>query len=245
MIQVLSRAAKITDFLAAHRGADMQDIAKAAKLKFTTACNIVRALVDLGWVHKEDGRYSIGPALTAYASNEARKNILALIAEEQARVLVEEINEGVVISMLHGGEKFNLVKITPERELSVSESIYFQRPPYVTADGRILFAYADEAVRAAVIERFGMPGDLWNGIRTASALSAAVLELKQNGIAIRSSDQSEVCGVAVPIPAGDGIWGALGVFLPAQRFTGERKDVVIDALKRTAKRISDMLGQKK
>ena len=171
-----------------------------------------------------------------------RKNMLAHIADENARILSKEINEGVVISTLYGGEKFNLVKISPDREIAINDKFHAHVSPYAIADGRLLFAYADDATRAVVVEKYGMPGEIWNGIRSAAVLTAAAAEIKNAGVSIRMSADSEICGIAVPIPSPNGpLWGALGVFLPLHRCTGENKDKIINAMKRTAQRMSDLL----
>ncbi|MBI4976386.1 MAG: helix-turn-helix domain-containing protein [Spirochaetes bacterium] len=242
MIQVLKRSSDILRYLEQHRNAGMQDIAKAVRIKFTTACNIVRTLVDLGWVSKQGTTYSIGPALTAFAENDAAKNMLTHIAEESARTLSRDINEGVVVSMLHHGEKYNVAKIAPDREIGVNEKYYSQVSPYTTADGRLLLAYADEHARSAIIDKHGMPGESWNGIKSKTALSAALADIRTSGISIRSTAESEICGIALPIMKRDSdIWGALGVFVPASRFDAAR-ETIIAAMQTTARRMSELLS---
>ena len=242
MIQVLKRSAEILEYLEENRNAGIQEVADAVNIKFTTACNIFRTLIDLGWIAKHDRHYQIGPALIAFAEGDIRRSALALIAEQSAQALSREINEGVVISLLSHGEKFTLAKVAPDREITVNEKRVGQVSPFATADGRILLAWADVRTLDKVISRYGLPGKFWNSLTTRSALVRELSSIRSAGSCIRSAPESEICGLAVPVFRDEvRLWGALGVYLPRSRFEAARVGI-FKAMKTASYKMSQLLS---
>ena len=246
MIQVLKRSSDIIEYLTEHSEAKISDIADGIGIKFTTACNIVKTMVSLGWLEKHDSVYRIGKRFTKVAEQEINKNIIAKIAEEKARELSDRIKEGVIISMFYKNQKYTMAKAVFEEELIVNMNTRGTARIYGASDTRVLLAYLNEVELRSFVELNGLPGAEWDSVKSYNDLVNALAEIKKAGISIRFSRNLETIGVAMPVfSENNKVWTAIGIFLPKKRFKGAHRKEVINCLGETAKQMSFSLSYAK
>ena len=243
MIQVLKRSSVILDLFRDRSEISLSDVVDALGIRLTTACNIVRAMVELDWLRKENGGYRLGRGIYSMALPELRKRTLMAVAEEEAFRLSGMVREGVVISGLFQGEKINFIKTVYDQDIMVNAKMYADGSFYGTATGRVLLAYAHEATRQAVFERYPVPNGP-SGLDGRAVLDSELARVRRRGLAIKNGTDSHVAALAAPVFGSDHqLWAAVGVFLPSVRFRGDHRRGVIKCTREAGKRMSALIAR--
>jgi len=240
MIQVLNRAFDILEFLSRNidKEHSLSEIADPLNLNHGTCANIIKTMVNRGYVDKNKG-YVLGRQsyyLTNNFSNEAE---LVKCAVTPMKNLSEILNESCVLSVLKNNSRRTLHKETVVRELQANPKDEINA--YQTATGKLLLAYLDPADRNTYIKTYGLPGDMWKEIDCERALIDELQRINKAGFVIHY-DEINIAGVAMPIFNKEQVIASLGVYLPANRFTKATKEQIIENLAKTAKTISDRIN---
>ncbi|MBI4977126.1 MAG: hypothetical protein HZC28_06555 [Spirochaetes bacterium] len=242
MIQVLERADVIIGHVTKKREASIAELQSVTGLKYITLYKIVSTLVALGWLERHEKSFVIGRRLSLSGREDHKKNTLAAMGEGYVRPLAEKLREGISLAHLFGGEVFTAILITVERELMVNTGSFDTNSIYGTASGRLLLAYASDEARAEIIGQHGTWKAQWPEIRTTADMTAALNAIRTDGIAFRGTGETEIRAIAVPVFGPDGMWAALGSFVPSVRFKGEHKKIILAELKKSARAMSIALG---
>ncbi len=230
MIQVLCRAFDMLSLIGKHDGMRLTDLAASVDIGRTTAGNILSTLKRLGYLAQNDkSEYLLSDNFYALAATKANRDRDARIAEENVRMLAERVNESVVLASLVNGERCTLAEARADRALTVNTDVYRDGNLLSTVTGRILLAYMNAKERAGQKK-----------YRIDAALEAELTAIREKGIGILS--KSDIAAVGVPILTRDGVWAAIGVYLPAIRFTGKHRIEIIDSLRSIAKRVETQLN---
>lgn len=246
MIQVIKRAFNIIECVADRGTLTLKEISDHAGIRNTTASNILKTLIDLGYLQKTAfNTYSIGGKMLTTAAKDIKRNTLLAFAESCIRDLSEQAHESVVFAVLHKGERCAIAEATYNQGVTVNTSMFQKTPIYSTATGMILLAYAsDEEVKEIIEKNALFERNKWPGVRSQRDLSSAINEIKKGKYVVKVIDNSpEVVGVAVPVVYPDGrLCASLGVYLPLGRFTGSHKREVVEKLIAAGERVSHFLS---
>jgi len=242
-IQVLQRAFAILDFLAA-REAGLAELAAAIGVQKTTLHNILKTLVELGAVRRTPGGgYALGLKLVELAEPEFRRVSLQPLAQRIADDLAAELRETVVISALRGVERFIIGFALGPQELTVRLDVTTRRSPFDASTGRVLLAHLSGQELDRVVEHWGLPGALWHEASDRASLDASLAEIRRTGLALQLHSRDEIQTVAAPVPGPDGRpWAAIGIRMPASRFQNGQREQVIEGLRESCRRMSDILS---
>jgi DNA-binding IclR family transcriptional regulator len=228
------------------RGADasLGGLARRMKLRPNSLHNLLKTMMACGYVEKTGhGLYVQGlkcrqlgrmNALTAPAVQEKLQGRLKQLAAEEG--------EACLLTVLVNGERVVVSRVDSTQVIQVSHATQEDRQFFSLATGRILAVIATETELKQIVERHGMPGDLWEGISTEPGLKKALAGLLQQGGGVVQTRDNELIGLACPVLGTDGRgWGALGLYAPAFRCPPKRCDRLAKALRRAAADLSTVL----
>lgn len=245
-VESLRKGLEVLDRLvrAGEGGARPSELAEATGLKLTTAHNLLKTLELSGWASKEGrGRYVAGWRVGSLL----RPGRLDLGPEGEAmrrvRDAARRTGEAVVLATLVGGRRTVLaraegagaVRVDPDAGGSDGAGLWS------VVTGRVLAAFCEEAELRRILEREGMPGAAWDGLRTRERLGEALDHVRRQGFA--EARGRDVASLAAPVlgEAGD-LRGALGVYLPAYRYTEPHRREILSVLQQQASRLAALDG---
>ena len=107
MIQVVNRAFGILEHLAANGSTTVKELAETTRLKKSTLCNILKTLVELGYVTKtQRGRYQVGSRLAEVVYPQFQHEALVRLGRETVVALADATAESVQLAVLRKGERY-------------------------------------------------------------------------------------------------------------------------------------------
>ncbi|HEY7364523.1 MAG TPA: IclR family transcriptional regulator [Methylomirabilota bacterium] len=213
-------------------------LSAAAALPKPTAHRLARLLEGAGLLGK-DGltrRYVVGPALLELGFNALRN----APAQRNRRLILERLSgklgETINLAMLAGDEVLYLDRVEASWPLRMDFKPGSRVPIHATANGKLLLAYAEPAVRARLLRTLRLPAMTPRTITDRARLEAQLLAIRRQGY---SEDDGEflagVCCLAVPIRArGSHVVAGLAVSAPSARFNLDKARAHLGDLQSTA-----------
>src|SRR5213082_2525906 len=140
-VQSLERGLSvIRAFDAEHRELALSDVARATGLTRAAARRFLLTLVDLGYVHVAEGRFSLRPRVLDLGYAYLSSLSLPDVAQPHMEALVAEVNESSSISVLDDTEVVYVVRVPTRRIMSITLAVGTRLPAYATSMGRVLLA---------------------------------------------------------------------------------------------------------
>ena len=245
MIQVIQRALAVLEHLAWHgeNPVALGDIARATGLNSATCARILGTLMLEGYVEQEGRRqgYRLGPmAYTLTCRGPYRKDLVAC-AEPHVRDLARITGETAIVTILHQNTRYIICRAEGGQDVQVRADAVLRDDVYPYATGRLLVAHLPPAERDAFIAHSGLPAKaVWPDAHTKPGLLAELAALKSMSTAVTTKN-GQIVGLARPIRHADRVVAALGLYLPASRFSGAHRDALLKALDSAADAISAFL----
>jgi DNA-binding IclR family transcriptional regulator len=240
-MQIVDRIFNILEFVAEDpdNPRSLSEIATQSRLNPSTCANITKGLVERGYLEQIAPKkgYILGPMPYYLARNGQYRKDLVSLAHPFMSELADCLQEAVQIAVMRDTNIFILHQIQGNQALQVRSDLLMHHNIYQTAMGRLLLAFSSEKQIEKYILEHGLPGNAWPEAGTAEELHAALQEIKSSGCSYIVKD-SQVAGVACPIRENDRVIAALGVCLPAFRFKGEHKGLIMEKLHDAAVAVS-------
>jgi IclR family KDG regulon transcriptional repressor len=238
MIQVLHRALDVLALLgrAPDQPVGLGEIARATGLNAATCARILRTLANEGYVEQEGRRqgYRLGPMAYALTARGPYRKDLVTCAEPAVRRLAETTGETALVAIIHRHIRYTLCHIGGAQDVQVRMDAVLSSDVYPTATGRLLLAHLPPAELEAFVSARGLPGAAdWPEAQTRPGLLSALAKLRTSDTVLANT-QREVIGLARPIRAGVRVVAALGLYLPASRFSGSHKATILREMKTAA-----------
>ncbi len=241
-VKSVKKALDILDFViiesTSKEGVSLGEIASRLGIQNTTAHNILKTMEICGYISRAEGRlYSPGAKCRELArAGSAIKKILQL-SKPIITELATKTGESFVVTTLLNGERHVLLRAEGGGMISVESEKADMSHLYSMVTTRVMLAFAPENELEFFIQKNGMPGDVWNGIKDISNLKTKLLQIKKIGFA--EEKNSELASLAVPILDADAfLLGALGVYVPFFRFNRKKKNDLLDLIKKASRKIS-------
>jgi DNA-binding IclR family transcriptional regulator len=215
LVQSLERAFAILDCVAdAPCGARLSDIARQLALKVPTAHNLMRSLVEHGYLSKDaDGRYLLGPAVERLARQ--RGAACFMTAVEAALTTLARLEPDAVLNYSHLDGAAMVESRYWDPRVRALQQRGVRHHPYASASGLTGQAYADDAALAELRCRhpFHEHGaHLWG---TLEALTDGLRRIRDTRLCQPAFPGSALFLAAVPILGRhDHFAGVLGTALP-------------------------------
>ena len=235
MIQVIERVFTILEELSLDGEASLETLAKLTKLNKGTLCNILRSLIELGYVvRSRSGHYELTSRLRELVNGIHFAEKEKTLFRQTVEALAESTGESGVLSIMHG-DRVAVVTQAQHRRLIMLNTveIYAALSLYHSVSGRILVAYMNQDTRNGLCLRTGFPGVEWNDIESFQELEKACLEIRQDGISIMENLKQEIIAFAVPVFWNNMIM-SLGLTMPISRCPSAERKKIIEQLKKHA-----------
>ena len=246
MIQSVERA---IDILGVIHGkpdgsAGLVEIAKALNLEKSTVFNLIKTLKARGFVvqEKQGEKYSLGPELLRLTSG----NLNAAMLDEKLMPFCMEIrektNESVSIVTYASAELKIICRLLSDKAVNAAPNSF--KPLYATASGRCILAQLPETEIDGIIDIYGFPEGVWDGISNRAALEKELEKIRKEKIITVISEEREVVAIGAIIDAPEKYAPlAIGLFLPLYRFASARRSSFIKLIKEYTNKISLYLNK--
>jgi len=221
----------------------LNEISGNLKMNAGTCANIMKTLVQCGFVDQEKtrGGYLLGPLVYSLARKSVYRGDLVGTAEALMADLVRQVNESVLLVILNGRERSILIQINGNQSIQIGRDLFQKDNVYQTATGRLLLAHLDENALELFIAAQGLPDSDWPEAASLPKLRKALEAISRRGWECHKA-KGDVMALAYPIRENGNVVAALGLFLPAFRFKGAHKTAVMQGLASTAAAISSSLS---
>lgn len=220
-------------------------LAKKVRMHPSTCTVMLKSMLKYGLIDQNGKRqgYTLGPVVYFLTRNGPYQKHIVLAAEPVMRRLVNEFQETVLLAGLNQKGRILLAVVEGNQEIRIARDRLFLDDIYQTVTGRLLLAYLSPEECQSWIVKLGWPGSSWPEADSEQTMNKALARVRAQGYAIKSSRQS--VQVAFPIRQDDRVVAALGMPLPAFRFTGKRQKAILQSMKKTADDISFQINSLK
>jgi IclR family transcriptional regulator, KDG regulon repressor len=216
----LVKGLQLLEVLARSREAQgVSDLAEQLSLGKSNVHRLLQALVELGYVNKDESTSQYQVSLKLWelgAAVEAGLNIKAAAGEAMKRLLART-RETVHLSVLDGEEVVYVHKLDSPEPVRAYSEVGGRAPAYCVATGKAMLALQPEQVLAAVTSH--LRAHTPRTITDPDEYLREMERVRTNGYAVNRGEWREsVWGVAAPICSAKGtVLGAIGVSGPSAR----------------------------
>jgi len=247
MIQSVRRALAVLEVLSdePERPWPLSEIAERVQLKLSTCANILKTMLDLGYVEQvqRKGGYTLGPMAYHLTRNGPYRRDLVELAVPLMADLAGEVRESVLLAAISGGRRTTLCQVDGDDVFRIRDGFLLQQDVCRTATGRLLLAHLPEGELRSFLAANGLPAaEQWPEAATEADLARELAGLRDAGRAITLHDPA---GIAFPVSDGRVVVAALGLFLPRDRFKGAHKKRILAGMAATAASISEQLEEQR
>jgi len=242
-VRAVDRALDILLCFAKSQGEiSLSDIAKEVNLHKSTVHRLLASLQSKGFVrrHPQSDKYVLGWSVLELLSNVYQSNDLSTLALPEMTRLRDLSGETVSLYIRRDTERIRVQAVESNEPIRNVVSIGRTYPLYIGASGKVLLAYANQAVITKVLSKEDIPSDF-----NHEEFSAQLDKIREDGYAISIKERDAgAAALAVPIFGSDNdCLAALAISGPVSRFTIEKMSEHIDTLKTSAAWLSKMLSR--
>ncbi|HEY3683947.1 MAG TPA: IclR family transcriptional regulator [Streptosporangiaceae bacterium] len=244
-LQSVDRAAKVLEILAREGEAGVSELATELEVHASTAFRLVSALESREMVEQNTwrGKYRLGVGILRLAGATATRLALVRQARPVCDRLTGLIDETVNIAVLINGDVLYVDQSAGSSALQTGNWIGQRVPVHATSNGKVLLAYLPDTALTGVLHP-PLEAFTQATVTGIGRLRAELADIRANGCAV-TVDELEIgmTAIAAPIRDAEGqVVASLGASGPGFRFTGERFDLVREAVRTSAQEISQALG---
>jgi DNA-binding IclR family transcriptional regulator len=247
--QSVLKALKILDTLGeSDQGISLSELANTLGFPTSTAHRLLKTLESQGYVEKDSitGRYAIGSKVLYLQIAGTNRLRLVKSAFPHLRALTRITDETANLSTLSDGRVVYLESVAADRAIGLYAPTGSIAPAYCTAMGKVLLANLGEIEFHQWLAEHELTAITANTVTNATVLKSQLLEIRSQGFAIDNEEWVEgVRCVAAPIQDYTGhVIAAASVSIPLARFTPDREQGLLSAVKQTCAAISKELGHR-
>ncbi len=245
MIQVIHRALDIIEYIGKDKDHEhmLSEIANHLGLNHGTCANIIKTLVTRNYleqVGKKRG-YKLGFQIFNLTGCFAYHKDLIDASRSAMKRFTKELNEGSILSIVKDDVRVIIYEEKAKNELQVN--VYPEKPIYSTSTGRMMLAHYDSEELEVFVQRYGLPKpDVWPEVEDIEDLKLELKRIRKKEICFQVS-KYHICGIAVPIYNNEEAVASLGTYLPVNRFSGVKKQQIIESLIEAGKLINQHIKE--
>ena len=239
MIQVIERVFTILEELNLDGEVSLESLAKLTGLNRGTLCNILRTLIELGYVvRSRSSHYELTSRFRELVNGIHFSENEKALFRQTVESLAESTGESGVLAIIRGDRVAVVTQAQHPRVLMLNTvEIYAALSLYHSVSGRILVSYMDRDARTALCSRTGFPGAEWDDIESSQELEKACSKIRRDKISIMKNPEQGIIAFAVPVFWND-VAMSLGLTMPISRCQPDARKRIIEQLKSHADRLS-------
>jgi IclR family transcriptional regulator, pca regulon regulatory protein len=205
-VQSLERGLSvIRAFDADHPKLTLSEVAAATGLSRAAARRFLHTLVRLGYMHNNNGRFSLRPRILELGYAYLSSLSLPEVAMPHLEELVEQVRESSSVSELDGEDVVYIARVPTKRIMTVAISVGTRFPAYATSMGRVLLSDMPEEWIDAYLAQVSLHHFTGHTITSPGGLRQELRKIKTRGWALVDQELEEgVRSIAAPIRDADG-----------------------------------------
>jgi DNA-binding IclR family transcriptional regulator len=244
MIQVVHRALNILEYVAkdGNKPKLMGQIAQDLDLNTATCANIIKTLVQRGYLEKSDLQkgYIIGPQLKELLGNHQPHVKLIAAARIQMDLISEQLNEKCLLAVLKADKRQVIYKNNCSQVVQATTPD--EKKAYDSSTGRLLVAMLPDEALEKFVQNYGLPPSaIWPDADSPAKFMAQIQQIRKNRYAL-IEDSKQVIGIASPVYQQTELVASLSIYLPAFRFSNTIRKKMIQLCFAGADAISAQLS---
>ncbi|HVR67762.1 MAG TPA: IclR family transcriptional regulator [Verrucomicrobiae bacterium] len=249
-VKSLGRALDLLDVLAGRGGSGMSltELARALDISKPTAYAILQTYLARGLISDSgegnQRRYRLGLALAKLGDVAIGSFGLVDAAMEELRRLTEELQMTSRVAILDDGHAVVVGRIDGPGAVRFDAALGRRELPHCSAVGKALLAQMPREEAKAILRRLGMPRRTAHTVTSIPAFLGELDRVAREGYAVDDEEDTEgvSCVAACVFDRGGKAAGAISVTGLKPRDWSRRRNLLAQAVKTCAARISQRLG---
>jgi DNA-binding IclR family transcriptional regulator len=244
MIQVIHRALNILEYVAkdGNKPKPMGQIALDLDLNTATCANIIKTLVQRGYLEKSDLQkgYILGAQLKELTGIQQPYIKLIAAASVQMDLISDQINEKCLLAVLKRDKRQVIYKNNCMQ--IVQATTPDEKKAYDSSTGRLLVAMMSDDALEKFVHSYGLPpSSIWPDADSPDKFKLQIQQIRKNRYAL-IEDSKQVIGIASPIYQHESLIASLSIYLPAFRFSNTIRKKMVQLCLAGADQISTQLS---
>jgi len=175
-------------------------VARATGISRAAARRCLYTLSLLGYARSNENGFELTPGVLALGQAYLDSAAIARVAQPVLERVSSELSESCSMAVLDGDEIVYVARAATRRILSVDLSVGSRLPTAWTSMGRVLLAFADDAVRARVLARVKLTRHTPHTILDRNQLKAELDRVSRQGYALVDQElEIGLRSIAVPV----------------------------------------------
>jgi DNA-binding IclR family transcriptional regulator len=242
--QAINRALNIIEFVAQNnsQAVSFNNISKNMKLNTGTCANIIKALVQRGYLEKLDEKrgYILGKMVYKLANGDVQTKGIVDAAKPALEELTKQFNENAIVAILKDSSRYILHQTTSNHDVQANSPTY--KHAYESATGRVLVAMLPDEEQNSFIEKYGLPKTTqWKAASSKTTFKQTITAIRANGYSHQETN-TNIVGFAVPVMQQENAVAAISIYIPAYRLGNIDQQALIKALKKAAVAVERLLS---
>jgi IclR family pca regulon transcriptional regulator len=194
----------------------LSQVAERIGLSRAVARRLLLTLQHLGYVGSRGRSFFLTPRVLELGYSYLASLDLNELAQQSLEQLSQRVGESCSMAVLDGSDIVYVLRVAVRRVMSVALGVGSRLPAFATSMGRVMLAGLPDDALAAWLRGQKFRAYTPQTIRTASALKAELLRVREQGYALTARElEHGLCSIAVPLRAADGsVVAALNVGMP-------------------------------
>jgi len=244
-LSTIGKALSVFDLFRENEALGITEIAHKLSMGKSNVFRIVITLEHWGYLEKtQEQKYRLGTTLAYFGNLVLERQQIITIARPFLRKLKDANNETAHLAILTpDNEVIFLLKEVSGHSIQMASTIGLKMPLYVTANGKVLLAFSEQAFVDEYMNNTALVRKTKNTIVSKKKLLKNLEEIREAGFAI-DNEESEIGLVcyAAPVRNMSGkVIASISMSGPAFRMA-DKKEVRVKAVKTIAHEISRSLG---
>ena len=246
MVNTVSRAARILDYLAEHDDRGVSEIARDLDMPKSSTYNILMTLEIHGLAERDarTGGFHLGIKLIELGHRAQGELALGRVARPFLQGLNAETDETIHLVVLDHDEVLYVDCVESRLRLRTYSVIGVRAPLYCTSVGKAILAWQEEAFLKRYLEKTELRRETDRTITDPEALRQELARIRDRGYAVDDREHEEhLRCVGAPIRNSRGeVFASLSLSGPEVRVTPDRIEELADRIRETTRDISRKLG---
>ena len=246
----LNKALDVIEVIAEKGKTGVRELAQISGLPPATAHRIVAALVNRGYLNKDDQthRYALSPKFLILGEKVQQQIDIVSIARPYLEKLMVETRENANLCIRDGHHVVYIDHVgSPEHNLRIFTKLGGKAPLYASGVGKVFLSWLSESQFQRYLEAVELRSFTPGTLTTPQQLRTEIQTIREKGYAIDNQEKElGVRCVAAPIfNHSNRIQAALSVSGAAQRITMKRLPILAKQVVDAARQLSAAIGQKR
>ncbi|GAA6202749.1 IclR family transcriptional regulator C-terminal domain-containing protein [Aquicoccus sp. SU-CL01552] len=227
----------------AHNRLSLADIARLTKIERAAVRRLVLTLVHLGYVRKDENRYSLTPRVLVLGSGFLRGNQFGRRVQPLMELCARELGYSVSLAMRDGAAAVYVAQSSQQNaRYTFGFTVGSRLSLLSTSIGRMLLAWGDEAWAKEMIETLPIERFTSETLMDRDRIAAEVDAIRDSGASIVEAEfEAGAVGISVPVGPLGSAEAALGLSEPMSVISSPDYPRLVEILHRHAGEIAEAL----